>query len=343
MKIKVLLFALMIGSSSLFAQDISKMYSELNKTVVLILVKERQVASVNHGSQTQMVTSEGLGSGVYIKSTGEIITASHVVHNSENIMVIFSNGEKIPAKVKYSSVSSDLAIIKTMWEPNKEIPVAKLGNSDDVKVGDKIMVIGAPYGLEHSLSVGYISGRHRQKSQVSGVTKIEYLQTDAAINHGNSGGPMFNMNGEVVGIVSHILSESGGFQGIGFAATVNLAKSLMDNKSSSWLGVDGIVLTPEMAMLLNVPSGGGILVQRVVRTSPADIGGLRGGESMAIIGGKEIILGGDIVIELVGITISNGNNLEEAALKLEDLPTGGMIKAKVLRRGVIIEIDLKKP
>lgn len=343
MKTRLLILSLVVSCTTMFAQDISKMYNELNKSVVLILVKEQQIAGINNNAQTRMVTSEGLGSGVYVKNNGEIVTASHVVHNAESIMVVFNNGEKIPAKVKYSSVSADLAVIKTMWEPNKELPVAKMGNSDNVKVGDKIMIIGAPYGLEHSLSVGYISGRHSQKSQVSGMTKIEYLQTDAAINHGNSGGPMYNMNGEVIGIVSHILSESGGFQGLGFAATSKLATSMLDNKSSSWLGVDGVVLSPAMAEMLNVPTGGGILVQRVVRTSPANKAGIMGGSHIAIIEGRELILGGDIVIELLGVEIKNGENLEQAALKLEQLEKGGAITTKVLRHGKVVELELIKP
>lgn len=343
MKSRLLIWILCLGVTEVFAQDISNMYNELNKSVVLILVKEQQLAGVNSNTQTRMVTSEGLGSGVYVGKEGEIITASHVVHNAESIICVFSNGEKISAKPVYSSVAADLAVIKTLWPPSKDIPVAKLGNSDDVKVGDKVMIIGAPYGLEHSLSVGYISGRHSQKSQVTGVTKIEYLQTDAAINHGNSGGPMFNMNNEVVGIVSHILSESGGFQGLGFAATVNLAKNLLYNKSSSWLGVDGIVLNPQMAALLNIPSGGGILVQRVVRGSPAAAAGLKGGGVLATIEGKEMVLGGDIVIELLGIKISNGQNLEEAAVKLEQLEKGAEIKTTVIRHGKEIELTLKKP
>ena len=341
MKLK-LVFALSFLASQLFSQDIEKLYSELNPSVVTILVKENKL--VNAGPHdVHQVSTEGLGSGVYVSEEGYIITASHVVHNAESIMVLFPNGEKAPAKVQNSSEAADIAIIKTLYKPNKSIPVAKLGDSDLSKIGEQIMIIGAPYGLEHSLSVGYLSGRHSQKSLVSGTTRIEYLQTDAAINHGNSGGPMFNMKGEVIGIVSHILSESGGFEGLGFASSIDIAKDILENKSNRWFGIDAILIDESMAGMLNVPTGGGLLVQRVVRNSPGGQAGLKGGKILSLIDDQEIVLGGDVIMKINGITITTQATLEEAGMSLNNTDNGGTVTALLLRAGKEVKIELLKP
>ena len=326
MKLK-LTIAISFLAIQLFSQDIERLYSELNPSVVTILVKENKL--VNAGpNDVRQVSAEGLGSGVYVSEEGYIITASHVVHNAESIMVLFPNG---------------IAIIKTLYKPNNKIPVAKLGDSDLSKIGEKVMIIGAPYGLEHSLSVGYLSGRHSQKSLVSGTTKIEYLQTDAAINHGNSGGPMFNMNGEVIGIVSHILSESGGFEGLGFASSIDIAKDILENKSNRWFGIDAILLDKKIASSLNVPSGGGLLIQRVVRNSPGGQAGFKGGDLIANIDGREVILGGDIIIAINGMTINSDASLEKVGLSLNNTENGGSVTVTLLRAGKEVKIELLKP
>ena len=340
---KAIIFTLLFGLSlSLHSQDIEALYDQLNQSVVTILVKEKQLVG-NTESDVRLVTSEGLGSGVYVNKEGIILTASHVVHNAESIMVLFPNGEKAPAKVQSTSVNADLAVIKTLYKPSDKIPVVQLGVSDNVQIGEKVMVIGAPYGLEHSLSVGYISGRHSQKSMVTGMTKVEFLQTDAAINHGNSGGPMFNMKGEVVGIVSHILSESGGFQGLGFASSIDLAKDLLNGTSGSWFGVDAVMLSEKMAKVLNIPTGGGLLCQRVVRSSPAGAAGVKGGSVLAKISGKEMILGGDVIYNINGIDLNNEASLEKAAINLDSIKKGDKIVLKILREGKEVEIELLKP
>lgn len=341
MKLKLSL-ALIFLVLQLFSQDIEKLYSELNPSVVTILVKENKL--VNAGpNDVRQVSAEGLGSGVYVDEEGYIITASHVVHNAESIMILFPNGEKAPAKVKSSSEAADIAIIKTLYKPNSKIPVAKLGNSDLSNIGEKIMIIGAPYGLEHSLSVGYLSGRRSQMSLVSGTTKIEYLQTDAAINHGNSGGPMFNMKGEVIGIVSHILSESGGFEGLGFAASIAIAKDILENKSNRWFGIDALLLNKKMASSLNVATGGGLLIQRVVRNSPGGKAGFKGGDILAQIDGREVIIGGDVIISINGILLVNETALEKAGTALNNIESGGVVTVTLLRAGKEVKIELLKP
>lgn len=163
--------------------------------------------------------SQGLGSGVLISPDCHVLTAAHVVDGSDNIIVKTHEGSMHPAKLLFSEPSADIALIQFI-EPVPELPHAALGNSDDLAVGQDVYVIGAPYGLENSYTLGNISGFREFGRLYDGTIVAEFIQTDAAINSGNSGGPMFNSRGEVVGISSRILSESGGFQGLGLSPRV---------------------------------------------------------------------------------------------------------------------------
>jgi len=319
------------------AQNISTLYKEVNQSVVTILT-ETKVLKEGH----QVSTDEGIGSGVLISEEGEILTAAHVVNNAEKITVKFLNGEEILAKVIRSAPVADIALIKLSWMP-KEFKVAEVGDSDEVSVGQQIIVVGAPYGLEHSLSVGYISGRKEQKGRTSGFTINEFFQTDASINQGNSGGPMFNLNGEVIGISSYIITESGGFQGLGFAATSNLAKKLVIDGNRRWTGINGYFLSKGMAWILNVPFNGGLLVESVVRFSPADFAGLRGGITKANIEGNDVILGGDIILSVndIPLTQETAERLNGASDQDNEWFNQKTYKLKVLRGGNVEEITLE--
>lgn len=335
-QIFTLLTLLGVGFST-NAQDIASLYKNVNPSVVTIKTETRVVAQ-NH----QTATDDGIGSGVLISDTGNILTAAHVVNDAEKIKVKFLNGEEIPAKAIRSVSVADLALIKLAWMP-KEYSVAKMGNSDMVSIGDQIIVVGAPYGLEHSLSVGYISGREEQKTRTSGFTISEFFQTDASINQGNSGGPMFNIDGEVVGISSHIITETGGFQGIGFAATSNVAKKMVVDGKRRWTGINGYLLDRKQAWLLNVPIEGGLLIESVVRFSPADYAGLKGGIEQISIDGKELIIGGDIIVAINDFSLTRKsfdelNEFWEASL--EDSQRQKSFELKVLRGGQIESITL---
>jgi len=312
------------------AQEIRKLFEEVNDAVVVINVKEKEAVSTSQG--TQLVTAGGLGSGVVVSEDGLILTASHVVQTAESLKVKFTNGEEIPAKVESSIVSADVALIRLVWKP-KELKVAKIGNSDEVRVGDQIMVIGSPYGLEHSLSVGYISHRHKGTKLAGGTNFTEFFQTDAAINKGNSGGPMFNMKGEVVGIVSYILSESGGFQGLGFAASSNIASGLLDGHHHFWTGMESTYIEGDMARILNVPQGHGILIQKVASLSPVAIMGLQGGSYKMTIEGNELLIGGDIITSVNEIRITSQDSLDEIATSIRAMEKGDVLHVTYLRAG----------
>ena len=296
---RLVLYATFICSITISnAQEIASLYKQVNKSVVTIITESKFL-----NDDQQLVNDESIGSGVLISKKGEILTAAHVVDNAENITVKFLNGEEIRAKVIKSAPVADIALLKLYWMP-KEYEVARIGDSDDVSVGEQIVILGAPYGIEHSLSVGYISGKRKQKTRTSGFVINEYFQTDASINQGNSGGPMFNLEGEVIGISSYIITESGGFQGLGFASTSNLAKKLVIDGNRRWTGISGFILDKKLAWILNVPIDGGILVESVVRFSPADFAGIKGGFENIDIDGERLIGGGDIILSVNGFPLT---------------------------------------
>ncbi len=317
------------------AQDLSSLYEKVDPAVVVIFTEEKTL--VSNGKTTKTVASGGLGSGFLI-SDKQIVTAAHVVQVAENIQVQFVDGEVIPAKVVSAYKAADLALIELVW-PRKNAVTVALGNSNEVKIGHQVFVVGAPYGLSHSLSSGYVSGILKDNRYQNPFAKSEFIQTDAAINHGNSGGPMFNMKGEVVGIVSQILSESGGFAGIGFAATSNLAKNLLLERHILWTGMEAVPLTGELARLFNLPQPSGLLVQKVVFLSSFGTLGLQGGDTEATIGGQKLIVGGDIILSFNGIPFETSDDtLIKIANSVEDLKESDPFEMEVLRDGEIIKL-----
>jgi S1-C subfamily serine protease len=213
-----------------------------------------------------------------------------------------------------------------------------LADSDLVRVGDQVFVIGAPMSYAHSLTVGHISARRRPDNLFGGIDTVELLQTDAAINEGNSGGPMFNMNGQVIGVVSHILSSTGGSQGLGFVVTSNLARTEMLDKKPFWSGMDGFRLNESWAKIFNLPQDAGILVEGVAAGSPAAKLGLRPGSVRAEIEGQHLTVGGDIILGIQGIPVGAadyGAKVEEAVNRLGD---DELLELKVLRGGQIISL-----
>jgi S1-C subfamily serine protease len=321
-------------SSLLQSQSISELYQQVSPSVVVLYTQEKVPTG---GLKQEMATAEGLGSGVLVSEEGDILTAAHVVHSAEHIMVEFPDGEKVTAKVIGSVVAADVAHIRLDWMPENRT-IAKIGDSDHANVGDEVIVIGAPYGIERSLSVGHISGRHVKESISEGFAKLELLQTDAAINKGNSGGPMFNMDGEVIGIVSHILSESGGFEGIGFVISSNVATTLFIEEKAFWSGFESIYLLDEMARTFNLPQNGGLLVQRVVINSPAFDMGLKGGNIIATSNEEDMIIGGDIILEVNNISLADELAASKIRENLISLSKGDLVTLRVLRAGKIIEL-----
>jgi len=335
----VILFLLSITSK---AQDVSKLYEKVNPAVVTIMVEEKEVVTDKATRTKTMVTTAALGSGVVISASGEIMTAAHVVETAENIKVQFLNGDEVPAQVVTSNHDADVALIKLVWIP-KDLQVVPIANSDEVKIGNQVIVIGAPLGLSHSLSVGHISGRMANDEMSDNFTHTEFFQTDASINHGNSGGPMFNMKGEVIGIVSFILSQSGGFEGIGFAVTSNVAKHELLGEQPFWFGLTFEPLVGETAKIFNLPQTMGLLVQKVATNSPSDIAGIRPGIYNMNLEGNEVLVGGDIILKVGKFVIEPTMNQLAFREEIAAIKSGTQVPISVLRGGQVIELILIAP
>jgi len=232
----------------------------------------------------------GLGSGVIVSADGYILTNNHVVVDADEITVRLSDGREFGAEVIGTDPPSEIAVVRI--DAGGDLPVAKLGDESTMEVGDWVLAVGSPFGLEQTVTSGIISatGRHGV-----GITEYEnFIQTDAAINPGNSGGPLVNMNGEVVGINTAIASRSGGYMGIGFAVPINMARKVMDRLVEEgevvrgWLGVYIQPLTPEMAESMDISEKKGVLISQVFDDTPAAKGGIQAGDVVLEFNGKAV-------------------------------------------------------
>jgi serine protease Do len=255
------------------------------------------------------------------------------------ICVEFFDGQLIPARVIATSTSADVAIVQLERVPTNAV-ISAIGDSNKVDVGDEIFVIGSPYGLSHSLTVGHVSARYAPNSVVSLPGAAELLQTDAAINSGNSGSPMFNLKGEVIGVVTNILSRSGGSEGLGFAVTSKAARQVLLEQKSFWFGLDGILIEGDVAKALNLPQPAGIVVQHVSEGSPASRQGVRAGTLRTSVDGENMLLGGDILLEINGIPVTAAEGtVDQIYASLSQLKAGERLRSKVLRAGQVIELS----
>jgi len=304
------------------------LYRRVLPAVVTVITARKAFAAKESGPQVN------LGSGVLISPQCHILTAAHVVQKAEKISVKTIDGKMREAEVLFTEPSADIALIK-LSEPDDTLPHAQLGDSDNMAVGQIAFAIGSPYGLENSFSVGHISGFREFDRLYDGTILAEFIQTDAAINTGNSGGPVFNSHSEVIGIASRIISVSGGSQGLGFAVAINTAKKLLALEDRVWIGIEGIFLNNEqIARLFNRQLEGGLLVERVVKGSPADRAGIHGGTLPAHIQNRDFVLGGDLIIQLGSQSACHVECLVEAKKHLKGLDR---IPVKFLRGGKIME------
>jgi S1-C subfamily serine protease len=323
--------ALMIDSAG--AAALRDVYKAVSGSVVVVLAESRST-----GSQGPADVA-GIGSGVLISPGGRILTAAHVVEAADRVTVRFAGGAVVPARVVAADPMADLALIEAVQVPRDAI-VARLGDSDKVEVADQVFVVGAPYGISETLSVGYISARRRSRAEPGDLAPVEMFQSDAAMAPGSSGGPMFNMQGEVIGIVSRIVSRSGGSEGIGFAVTSNAAKEVLIDAPPIWTGVSFVPLSGELARALNVPQPAGLLVMHAAVDSPGAQMGLRAGTTPAVIGGVNLMLGGDIILAIGGMPIEgNAANYRSIRERLRRAQPGEPIPVVVLRSGRIVQLS----
>lgn len=230
-----------------------------------------------------------LGSGFVIDPTGYIVTNNHVIEGADDIEVNFANGSKLKAKLIGTDTKTDLSVLKV--EPKQPLKFVKFGDSSTMRIGDWVMAIGNPFGFGGSVTVGIISGRGRN---INAGPYDNFIQTDAAINKGNSGGPLFNMKGEVIGINTAIISPSGGSIGIGFSVPSELASGVVEQLREygetrrGWLGVRIQPVTDEVADSLGLDSARGALVAGVIKGGPVDDGSIKAGDVILKFDGKAV-------------------------------------------------------
>lgn len=316
-------------------ESIGDVFERVRAAVVLVRTTERDVAK--QGPQ-RFVSVSGFGSGVLISADGKVLTAAHLLQAASAIEVEFLGGARVAARVVASEPDADVSLLQLNQVP-PGATVARLADSDRARIGDRVLIVGAPYGLSHTLTVGHIGGRHEPGRVWDRFTLAEFLQTDAAINRGNSGGPMFNLGGEVLGVVSHVISKSGGSEGLGFVVTANVARRLLIERKSPWWGFDGVLLTGDLLRVFNLRAPG-LLVQRVAEGSPADRLGLRGGLMKATVGDRSLVVGGDVVLEVQGMPCDETHRVYDA---LAELRSGDRLTVTVLRDGQRRELSMVIP
>ncbi|MGO9640093.1 MAG: S1C family serine protease [Candidatus Acidiferrales bacterium] len=256
------------------------------------------------------VPVEGAGSGFVMDSRGYILTNNHVIENAQAIEVTLGDGSRFRAKLVGADTRNDIALLKI--DPgNHKLVALPMGDSDALQVGQRVLAIGNPFGFQSTLTTGVVSalGRTVQTSQESFIDGA--IQTDAAINQGNSGGPLLNSHGDVIGINSAIYTPSGTTAGIGFAIPINTAKWIASDLIAegrvrhAFIGIEARGLTPGFADALGLPVEQGLLIESVDPGSPAEHAGLHGGNRMAVVGMMKILIGGDVVVAINGQKVAS--------------------------------------
>jgi len=307
-----------------------KIYSQAAPAVANIVTR-----TLEYDVFMEPVPVEGAGSGFVIDPRGYILTNYHVVQGAQNISVTLGDRSHYDAKFIGADERNDIALVK-IDPKDKKLPALTMGDSDTLQVGQLALAIGNPFGFQSTLTTGVVSalGRTVQTSQTTVIDGA--IQTDAAINQGNSGGPLLNSHGEVVGINSAIYTPSGTTAGIGFAIPINTAKQIAQDLISEGhvrrasMGVEARLLTPAVAEALHLPVSEGLLLERVTPGGPAERAGLRGGDRQAILGMRRILLGGDVITGIDGRPISGQTDLN---LALNRKRPGDSVKVEYYRGG----------
>jgi Trypsin-like serine proteases, typically periplasmic, contain C-terminal PDZ domain len=315
-------------------ESLGDAYRRVSTSVVVIRARGQEV------TEDGLVAFKEVGSGVLISADGKVATAAHVVQQMEDITVEFLGEDPVAARVYASEQWADISILQLSVVP-RGATVAKLVDSEPVLIGDPVFLVGAPYGLSYSLSQGVISARWAPDTVTKEFPLAEFFQTDAVMNTGNSGGPMFNRAGDVIGIVSHNISKSGGSEGLGFAVTANTVRSLLVERNRRFWGFDAMLVAGDMAQALKVPQSGGFLVKQVAKDSVAAQLGLRGGNRVAIVDGQRIVVGGDILLKIQGITMASAADRARVLKELEGLKVGDDLRVTILRDGEVAELTMK--
>ena len=276
-----------------------------------------------------------VGSGFVIDKDGHLLTNAHVVDGAASLSVTLDSGDKTAARLVGMDPVLDLALLRVDWK--NPLPAAKLGDSSTIRVGDEVVAIGNPIGLDQTMTRGIVSGVNRM---LPGVSEQPMIQTDAPINPGNSGGPLVDRCGHVIGINTFISEEA---QSIGFSVPINSAKAILRDLRETgrvirpWLGIQGREVDQSLSSIVRLPLATGYLVEIVDDGSPADHAGVRGGTTSVVVQGEEYLLGGDVLTAIQGTPI---RTQEEYAAKVRTLKPGQRVKVTIVRNGQSRELTL---
>jgi S1-C subfamily serine protease len=287
----------------------------------------------------EMYPAKDQGSGFIINGDGRILTNSHVVANEHQLEVTLSDQTKYKATLLSRDESNDLALLQIV--PRKKLPWLRLGDSDGLQVGQKVLAIGNPFGLDGTLTTGVVSALNRPIRGENDQKLEGLIQTDAAINMGNSGGPLLDSAGDVIGINTAILGPNGGNIGIGFAMPINRAKLMLDDlqagRKRPRLGVSVVPVAGDYADALNLPTQGGLLITDVDPSSAADRAGLRGGRRMVQIGNAQLSVGGDLIMAIDGQPVTRDDAISRA---LSRKHAGDSLELTIFRDGRTMNIQV---
>jgi 2-alkenal reductase len=304
---------------------------------LLIELYERVSPSVVHiGIAAGRLGGSGTGSGFVWDTEGHIVTNNHVVANADRIFARFADDITADAELVGTDPDSDLAVIRVDL-PSRQLHAVTLGDSATLRVGQRAIAIGNPFGLEQTMTAGIVSALGRVVRQESGFSLSELVQTDAPINPGNSGGPLLDSHGRVIGVTSLIRSNSGTSAGVGFAVPVNTVKRVVPSLIATgryadpWLGIEATSITPLVARELDLTVERGVMIQGIVEDGPADKAGLRASESQARVDGTLVMAGGDIIVAMNGVTLQE---MDDLIVQLADQDVGDRITLSILREGV---------
>ena len=289
----------------------------------------------------QLYPEKGTGSGFIINADGRILTNFHVISGGSQLTVTLADKKQYKARLLGRDPRQDLALIKI--DPRESLPVLKLGDSDPLQVGQKVLAIGNPFGLEGTLTTGIVSSLGRSIQDENGRALEGMIQTDAAINFGNSGGPLLDSRGNVIGINTAIYGSQGSI-GIGFAMPINRAKAMLDEFQKSghiarpMLGVQTVLVQGDFAQALDLPAEGGLLVQRVEAGSAAEEAGIRGPRQVVIVGNIQLGVGGDLIVAVDGKPVTRDDDLQRA---LNQKRAGDNLQLTINRGGKTQKINVK--
>ena len=315
-----------------------RVYRQASPAVANILTK-----ATEYDFFMDPVPVEGAGSGFLIDPRGYILTNNHVVEGAQTIEVVLGDQSRYPAKFIGADQRNDVALVK-IDPKGKTLPVLQLGDSNAIQVGQKVLAIGNPFGFQSTLTTGVISalGRTVQTSQTTFID--EAIQTDAAINRGNSGGPLINSRGEVIGINSAIYTPTGTTAGIGFAIPINTAKRIAHDLITdgrvhqAFLGIQSYPVGGYLSQALDLPVTDGLLVQTVTRGGPAANSGIRGGDQVALLGMQRLYIGGDVIVAIDGQKVASPLDVN---LVLNKKRPGDNVTVTLYRGGKKMDLSVK--